>query len=76
MFASGVFKKVLKAITAVAQDTLVERLCLEGFVCPSGQLWGMPGALPHPAEHGGKSGDHTSLGPPLTLENRHTDSRV
>lgn len=54
----------------------MERLCLEGFVCPSGQPWGMPGALPHPAEHGSKSGDHTSLGPQLTLENRQTDNRV
>lgn len=27
----------IKAITTVAQATVVEKVCLEGFACPSGQ---------------------------------------
>lgn len=38
----------VKAVS-VAQGPLVKKLCLEGFVCPSGQAWGMPMSLSCPA---------------------------
>lgn len=57
----GWFLEGVKAFS-VAQDPVVEKFCLEDFMCPSGQAWGMPLSLPCPGGCGSqhslvKSGD-------------------